>query len=178
MIWTVPGTAAFGFLILFEYRKCRSTEKIKTRNNPWFLVGTVLLLTAFAGMSVTLTASPGLQRTGGITVLGTGLILYILVLTGGPKKEGYVRDDASSGTVSRRGIYGKIRHPGVWCFLICSLGFGTIYPDGMGSALWLALMNLLYTWIQDRWFFPVYLQGYEKYKEEVPYLFPKRKKDR
>ena len=92
MIWTVPGTAAFGFLILFEYRKCRSTEKIKTRNNPWFLVGTVLLLTAFAGMAVTLTASPGLQRTGGITVLGTGLILYILVLTGGPKKEGYVRE--------------------------------------------------------------------------------------
>lgn len=178
MIWTVLGTAAFGFLILFEYQKCRSTRKMKTRKNPWFLVGTVLLLTGFAGMAVTLTASSGLQMISGAAILGIGLILYILVLTGGPKKEGYVQDDAAAGIVSRNGIYGMIRHPGVWCFLLCSLGFGMMYPDGMGSAVWLALMNLFYTFLQDKWFFPVYLQGYEKYKEEVPYLFPKRKTER
>ena len=177
MIWTALGTFAFGLLVLFEVQKCRSAEKKTKRKNPWFLLGTGLLLIDFAGMACTLPAASGLQMTGGAAVLGTGLILYILVLTGGPKKEGYVQDDAAAGKVSRSGIYGKIRHPGVWCFLICSLGFGTIYPDGMGSALWLALMNLLYTWMQDKWFFPVYLQGYEKYKEEVPYLFPKRKKD-
>ena len=178
MIWTALGMFSFGLLILFEYQKCLSAEKKTKRKNPWFLLGTGLLLIDFAGMACTLPAASGLQMTGGAAVLGTGLILYILVLTGGPKKKGYVRDDASADIVSRRGIYGKIRHPGVWCFLLCSLGFGIIYPDGMGSGLWLALMNILYTWLQDRCFFPVYLKEYEEYKKEVPYLFPKRKTDR
>ena len=54
MIWTALGTFAFGLLVLFEVQKCRSAEKKTKRKNPWFLLGTGLLLIDFAGMACTL----------------------------------------------------------------------------------------------------------------------------
>ena len=51
MIWTALGTFVFGLLVLFEVQKCRSAEKKTKRKNPWFLLGTGLLLIDFAGMA-------------------------------------------------------------------------------------------------------------------------------
>ena len=171
MIELITGTGAFGLFVLYEYQKCRNIRQNKTGSNPWFLLGMMALLAAFAAEAVKDQISGGIILAAGIAVLAAGLVFYGAVLDIARGKQGYTKDLMGT-TVSRKGLYGHMRHPGVWSFLLCSLGFGMIFPDGMRLALWFAFLNLIYTWLQDRYFFPVYLEGYDEYKKEVPYLFP------
>lgn len=76
--------------------------------------------------------------------------------------------------VCRRGIYGLCRHPGFWSFSgIClSLALAVNTPSawiGMGI---LAVMNLIYIMIQDKWIFIREFSDYVEYQKEVPFLLP------
>lgn len=173
MTWIMTGTAAFFILVIFEVQKCRNALKNRTAFNPWFVLGTMLLLLSFVGMAMDNPASGGVRFISGILITASGVLSYVIVLTAGLKKRGYLEDEQNA-SVSRKGIYGRLRHPGVWSFLLCGVGFGMVFTGTIGKALWLVLLNLIYTWLQDRYFFPVYLKGYEEYKREVPYLIPKR----
>ncbi len=170
----ITGTVAFGLLILFEYQKCRNIRQNKTGRNPWFLLGMLLLLAAFLMEALKDEAVQGIRLAAGILVLAAGLIFYGAVLGIAVGKQGYTKDLMGT-TVSRKGMYSRMRHPGVWSFLLCAMGFGMIFPEGIGLALCFAFLNFIYTWLQDRFFFPVYLEGYDAYKKEVPYLFPRLK---
>lgn len=172
MIALLTGTAAFGLLVLFEYQKCRNVRQNICQANPWFLLGTGLLLGAFLMEALGSEVEGGVRLAAGVIVLVVGLVIYgsVLGIAVGPKQQGYTKD--LTGTkVSRKGLYRHMRHPGVWSFLLCALGFGMIFSEGMGPALWFAFLNFIYTWLQDRYFFPVYLAGYDEYKKEVPFLF-------
>ena len=170
----LTGIGAFGILVLFEYQKCRNVRQNKKGRNPWFLLGMLLLIGAFVMEAVKDEASQGIRLAAGIGILAAGLSFYAAVLGIAVGKQGYT-EDLMGTTVSRKGMYGHVRHPGVWSFLVCALGYGMIFPEGMGLALGFAFLNLIYTWLQDRFFFPVYLDEYEEYKKEVPYLFPRLK---
>ncbi|MCI7812948.1 MAG: hypothetical protein SO016_01550 [Lachnospiraceae bacterium] len=172
MIWVLTGTGAFGFLFLFEYHKCLSVRKERRDKNPWFWVGTILLLCSFAMMGVQSGHSSGISFWAGLLVLAAGIVFYGAVLSVADN-QGYTQDQMKI-PVSRRGMYGWMRHPGVWSFLVCVLGYGMMFPRAIGGAMWFAFLNFIYTWFQDRYFFPVYLEGYEQYRKEVPYLFPKK----
>ena len=172
MIWVLTGTAAFVILIIFEVQKCRNALKNRTAFNPWFVLGTLMLLLSFVGIAMDSHAAGGARLVSGIVIMTAGVLSYIIVLTAGLKKRGYLEDEKNA-SVSRKGLYGRLRHPGVWSFLLCGVGFGMVFIGTTGKALWLVLLNLIYTWLQDRYFFPVYLKGYEEYKRDVPYLFPK-----
>ena len=170
----ITGTAAFGMLVFYDYQKCRNVRQNRTAGNPWFILGMAVLLGSFAAEAAGDQMARGVQLVCGIGVLAAGIVFYGAVLGVASGKQGYTKDLMGT-TVSRKGLYGRMRHPGVWSFLLCALGFGMVFPEGMGFGLWFAFLNLIYTWLQDRYFFPVYLEGYEEYKKEVPYLFPRRK---
>ena len=172
MIWVLTGTAAFVILIIFEVQKCRNALKNRTAFNPWFVLGTLMLLLSFVGIAMDNQAAGGARLVSGVVIMTAGVLSYIIVLIAGLKKRGYLEDEKNA-SVSRKGLYGRLRHPGVWSFLLCGVGFGMVFIGTTGKALWLVLLNLIYTWLQDRYFFPVYLKGYEEYKRDVPYLFPK-----
>lgn len=166
----LTGTLAFAFLVLFEIRKCDSLRKGEKRRNPWFITGTAILILSFI-LATNGSRADNLQFAAGITVLILGLIMYAVVLSVVSDGKVY-SEDTSAEKTCRKGIYGYIRHPGVWSFLICAAGFAVAFPQGTKTAIWCTLLNLGYTWLQDKFFFPVYLEGYEEYKREIPFLFP------
>lgn len=174
MIWILTGTGAFGLLVLFEIQKCVCLRRKKKDKNPWFLLGMFFLLLSFWMAGQEGAAAAGWKLWLGIVLLTLGLLFYARVL-GVAAEKNYICD-GDRQPVSRSGLYGCMRHPGVWSFLLCSLGYAMIYPCCWKMALWFAFLNLLYTWLQDRFFFPVYLEGYEEYRKEVPYLLPFTKK--
>lgn len=176
MIWVGVGTVAFGLMVLFEIRKCHSLQKGKERKNPWFTIGVFLLILAFVMGAIQFGLATGGRLAIGAVILIIGLVFYKKVLAVATEEDGQgYREDRMKTPVSRTGIYNVIRHPGVWSFLLCAIGYGYMVPDGLIMALWFAVLNGGYTWLQDRYYFPIYLEGYEIYREEVPYLFPKRK---
>lgn len=172
----ILGTASFGLLVLFEYQKCRNTRQNIAASNPWFILGCLVLAASLVLRALRGPLASGMQAAAGTVVLVSGLVFYARVLgvALGPKQQGYLRDGSDS-EVSRRGLYGIIRHPGVWSFLVCGAGYGLLVPDGMIMAMWFTVLNLGYTVLQDRYFFPVYLKGYEEYKKEVPFFIPRRR---
>lgn len=177
MIWALTGAAAFGFFVLFEYQKCRSLRRGRAGKNFWLLPGLLLLLLSCVMAGRKAGPAGGWRFWAGLAVLSAGLLFYGKVL-GVADAAHYARDDQPR-PVSREGLYGRMRHPGVWSFLLCAAGYGLMFSGVWRLALWLAFLNLIYTWLQDRFFFPVYLSGYEAYRREVPYLWPfKRPKNR
>ena len=171
MTGLLTGTLAFVFLVLFEIRKCDSLRKGKKRRNPWFITGTALLVLSFI-LAAHGSRAQNVQFVAGIFILVMGLVLYAIVLSVVSDGKVYSEDDSAEKTC-RKGLYGYVRHPGVWSFLLCAAGFAVAFPQGAKTAFWCALLNLGYTWLQDRFFFPVYLEGYEEYKREIPFLFPR-----
>lgn len=177
--WTMIGTVAFALLILFEVRKCQfvktSQEKVQHfAGNPWFVVGTGMLLFACVMLGTVSGYTVGIRFWTGIAVLAAGLFAYGKVLAVA-EPEGYIRDGKKQ-PVNRKGCYSWMRHPGVWTFLICAVGYGLVFEKAMLPVLWFAFLNGIYTWLQDRYFFPVYLEGYGEYQKEVPFLFPRKNK--
>ena len=175
MMWIFTGTLAFVMLILFEIQKCRNILKKRKRINPWFVFGTFVLLLSFVGIAVQSNVATGIRFVLGILLIFVGLFSYIIVLTAGIDPNNYILDVESS-SVNRSGLYGRLRHPGVWSFLLFGVGFGMIFVGTLLMALCMVLMNYIYTWLQDRFFFSIYLQGYEEYKREVPFLIPRKRK--
>lgn len=175
MFWVLVGTGAFGLLVLFEYWKCRSIRRGTTGKNGWFLAGTLLLLLSCGVMAGESDRSRGVRLLAGVIVLLVGLVSYGVVLSVVPDAGEYTQD-SKKRPVCRKGLYGWMRHPGVWSFLMCGIGYGMIFPEAMVPAMWFSFLNLAYTWVQDRFFFPVYLDGYEEYRREVPFLFPRKSK--
>ena len=171
MLWMLTGTGAFGLLFLFEYQKCRHVKRKQDGKNPWFFLGTLLLILSCVALGRESTCAGGIRLAAGVLILLAGIVFYIVVLSV-PVDAGEYTGDTGKSPVCRSGLYGRVRHPGVWSFLVCGIGYGMIFPDAVLPAVWFTFLNLIYTWFQDRYFFPVYLEGYEQYRKEVPYLFP------
>lgn len=173
----IMSAAAFGLLVLFEIQKCKNVCNGRECFNPWFYIGTLLLLLSFAAKSVLTTPSSGPAFWAGLLVLAIGILFYLNVLGIGlgADQQGYTKDNMDT-QVSRRGLYGYMRHPGVWSFLVCASGWAMMFPQGWKLALLDFVLNLVYVIMQDRLFFPVYLSGYDKYRVEVAFLLPIRRK--
>lgn len=74
--------------------------------------------------------------------------------------------------VDDAGLYALCRHPGVLFFtgLYICLHFGLSLPLA-DSIVYIAL-NIILAFLEDRIFFPKFLNGYEEYKKAVPFLIP------
>jgi hypothetical protein len=76
--------------------------------------------------------------------------------------------------VCSKGVYALCRHPGGWCFLFLYLFLWLYAPSVqmLTAAIVFPGLNFLYIWVQDCYLFPKYIEGYDSYKQLVPFLFP------
>ena len=74
------------------------------------------------------------------------------------------------------GTYALCRHPGVlwYAFFAVGLVLASSHHWAIYAApVWIS-MNILFAWIQDRYYFPQLFPGYSDYKTTTPFLIPTR----
>ncbi len=109
------------------------------------------------------------------STLGGGLLIYSLAVEI-PFQRTYLAPDAPSQLVTT-GTYALTRHPGVlWLgLLLCGLLLvSRSRPLLIATPLWLAI-DVLYVWLQDRFFFPRQFPDYGRYQRQTPMLWPNRR---
>lgn len=169
MIWLFPGILSFAFFLLFDIKKASG----KRYAPALFFVGVLLL----AGSTIGLLAQAfELRETwriicGVIAVIWFFALLYVL-FAALPAKEVYSGADRLQACSS--GVYGLCRHPGGWCFLFLYWFLWLYAPSRqlLYAAIVFPAINFLYIWVQDCYLFPKYIEGYDSYKQTVPFLFP------
>lgn len=175
MIAWFAGGAAFICLLLFEILKCRSAVRQKPCFNPWFYIGSGLLILSFVLFVLHKERSGWGVFIPGLILLLVSVLLYIKVLTVVDQDHIYTENKLILPVVST-GPYGVIRHPGLWCFIAMGAGIGLMVPGAIPGAVFLSVGNTIYILLQDRYFFPVYLEGYDDYRRQVPFCIPRFKK--
>lgn len=164
--------------IIFEKIKVACYQNKITRSNPFFTVGSLALVGCWIYMGFrywndgNLWIIPyGVRVILGIVavIVAMGLYVYILVFA---LPKGTYDDDQVQSTLATEGIYGMCRHPGFYGFTMVALAITLLIGDVAAFAILLAhsALNLLYIYLQDKYYFPVYLEGYEEYKRQVPFL--------
>jgi len=84
---------------------------------------------------------------------------------------------ASTGVGDRlvkTGTYALVRHPGVLWFALFLISLILVSRARLllvAAPAWL-FMDVLYVWIQERFYFGKMFPGYEQYKRETPMLIP------
>jgi protein-S-isoprenylcysteine O-methyltransferase Ste14 len=102
------------------------------------------------------------------------LLVYSLFLEI-PFRQTYVADGVGDRLV-KTGTYALVRHPGVlWfaLFLASLILVSRSRPLLVAAPVWF-FMDVLYVWIQERFYFTRMFPGYEQYKQETPMLVPNR----
>ncbi|MDD4766129.1 MAG: hypothetical protein PHF87_00900 [Desulfotomaculaceae bacterium] len=174
MVFILTGCLAFIFFYIFDLNKVRFHKK---GLNISFAAGLLLLAASTAGIL--------LGDYGGFSVftylkvffgaLSIGALLMLLYTLFAALPFSLTYQEAGRGkTVVDSGMYALCRHPGViWFFLFYLflwLASGKIMMM-WGGIIW-TIMDIIYVYVQDRWFFPAALNGYDQYKKEVPFLIP------
>lgn len=106
-----------------------------------------------------------------VGVLGFCVLIYVLFFSL-PAQTTYT---CCETPVVQTGAYGLCRHPGVWCYGICLLGFwlaGRTLALGLAFLLWTAA-DIVWVFFQDKVVFPRTLTGYAQYQLAVPFLWPR-----
>lgn len=169
---------AFTCLVVFELRKAGILKGI-TEKNPWFILGCVILgvlwieIIVFSFSFSEYMGISYISRTiVGAVLLIVTIVWYIYLLKGALPSEDIYSRDIKYRSTSYKGAYGRCRHPGFYAFILMSLSLSLICGSqtALMTALVTSIFNVIYIWLQDRVFFPIYLIGYDEYKGKVPFL--------
>ena len=89
-----------------------------------------------------------------------------------PFSRTYVK--GAGGDVVDTGLYALCRHPGVLFFFGLYLWVWLLSGrDAMLiCAVVLSACDVLHVWVQDRYYFPKTIRGYDGYRRRVPFLIP------
>ncbi len=93
-----------------------------------------------------------------------------------PFNQTYVEKGVGNRLVTT-GTYALSRHPGVLWYALVLIGLILISRRMLvliAAPVWLSL-DILYVWLQDRFFFPRMFPGYDRYQMETPMLLPNRR---
>ncbi|MBQ0059530.1 MAG: hypothetical protein KBS83_06200 [Lachnospiraceae bacterium] len=165
------GTLAFVSLVLFEMVKCRNLNRKDQGSNPWFVLGVILLVGTYLSAVVLGQPAKGLRFIVSLIILALSVAAYIYLLLY-PVKGAHYTGESHGTYVCDKGPYGLVRHPGAWCYLLMAMAFGGMIEGTLVFSLYLCGLNLIYVLVQDKWFFPQYIKGYDLYKQTVPCLLP------
>lgn len=109
-----------------------------------------------------------------ISVIFFSLMIYSLFIEL-PFKKIYTQTNNEIKLIDT-GLYALCRHPGVILFFFLNIFLGL--ASGKVTFFWAAaiwtILNIVYVYIQDRWLFPIFIPGYEKYCQQVPFLIPNK----
>ncbi len=160
----ILGIVAFALFVLGDV----NDAYIKSRAlKPCFALGIVLLAAATA-------CRMDISRAKIVWfVLAAIFLSYLLKsLFGSFSNSEAYSDLPENREVSDTGLYALCRHPGVLFFsgLYICLHFGVCLP-WLDTLLYIGL-NFVLVILEDTVFFPRFLEGYEQYKENVPFLIP------
>lgn len=175
MQWILPGCLGFLLLYLFDYNKVHFIHKII---NQCFAAATLILI----GCTVALyrdaapwAISPRFLSTAffALAFLFGVMVVHALFLSL-PFEITYLYDGRQPGGVVTSGQYALCRHPGVIWFFLAYLALWLSRPSPALLAAWLiwSAMDVLHVWVQDVYFFPRTIAGYEEYKKHTPFLIP------
>ncbi len=107
-----------------------------------------------------------------LAALGMIYSLYVEI----PLRQTYVAQGVGD-TLVTTGTYALVRHPGVLWYALVLAGLILVSSRWLAlyaAPIWLA-MDVLYVWIQERFFFCRMFTGYEHYQQETPMLIPNRR---
>lgn len=171
----LPGITAFGLFIVFDLNKIKWR---KAQLNLLFPLGGLMLALSTLLCLMESAAEFRLSLFSALSLaaaLASMAALVYALFFALPFDDTYRQSGALS--VVCRGIYGMCRHPGFWPFLLLYvflwLGIGGKWL--LSAALLFPTCNLIYIIIQDRYIFPLYIEGYDGYKKAVPFLIPRRR---
>ena len=171
----LPGIVGFCLFIVFDLNKIRWQSPLL---NCFFALGGLLLILSTALCIVPELRDFSLSMLGAFSIVGlilSGIALVYALFFALPFEDTY-KESKSLPLVSG-GIYGLCRHPGFWPFLLVYVFLWLSF--GGRRLLWAMLIfplcNLIYIIIQDKYIFPLYIEGYESYKQSVPFLIPRRR---
>jgi protein-S-isoprenylcysteine O-methyltransferase Ste14 len=109
-----------------------------------------------------------------LLIISACLLLYSIFLEI-PFQQTYATNGVGDKLV-KTGTYALVRHPGVLWFGIFLLALIVISRSKLlliAAPLWF-LLDVLWVWIQERFYFSQMFPGYEQYKRETPMLIPTR----
>lgn len=172
MIWLVPGIVSFACFLLFDIEKAAG----KRYAPALFFAGVLLLAISTVELFLAHTfETREIWRTiCGVTAVIWFITLLYVLFGALPAKKVYSGDKRLQTCSS--GVYALCRHPSGWCFLFL-YWFLWLYAPSIQllyTAIVFPAINFLYIWVQDCYLFPKYIEGYDSYKQTVPFLFPTR----
>lgn len=171
------GLAAFGLLCLYDYAKM---QQIRKGIPALFFLAVFMLVFS----TVRLTDFSRIFSAGnewfrpiffGISVLFFAGMVYALFFAL-PFAKTYGTASEENAVVDT-GVYALCRHPGV-LFLILGYIFLWLAAGGtwlLMAAVTFSLCDIGHVYLQDRYFFPSTLKGYDRYQKNTPFLLPNRK---
>ncbi len=168
---------AIGFLVLYSF------DLLALRRIPYAkqivglaamgMIGYAHLMVSLRGPKLPLPAD--LAYVGWpLFVLGSLALFYSLFFEI-PFRATYLKEGVGEQLVTT-GTYALTRHPGVLWYallLVAQILISRSRWAVYAAPIWL-LMDVLWVWIQERFFFSRMFSGYESYKQETPMLIPNR----
>lgn len=169
----VLGCVAFIFFFMFDM------AKLKFKHNYagiLFLVG--VLMVSFATIRIFMQLN--WYYIGGLRALLFILLsafsfafMFYCLFFALPFENTYQKAGDTTQTISS-GVYALCRHPGVLGFMA---GYFFIYMATNSTTLFWAfavwsLFDILHVYVQDVYYFPKTLAGYDEYKTHTPFLIP------
>lgn len=116
-----------------------------------------------------------LSYLGWPLLLGSASLLAYSLFLEIPFRQTYAADGVGDKLV-KTGTYALVRHPGVLWFALGLLSLILVTRSRLlliATPIWL-FMDVLYVWIQERFYFNKMFPGYEQYQQETPMLIPTR----
>ena len=174
----IPGILGFAACCIFDLNKVYWRSK---HLNHLFILGSLLLVLSTL-WTVSQCSFSLLADTFGIAhviyLLGmilSGITLIYVLFFALPFESTYEKTETLP--VINSGIYALCRHPGFWPFLFFYLFMWLFLSNPLVgiAAIVYSICNLIYIFIQDHYIFPLYIQGYNEYKQTVPFLIPNQK---
>lgn len=144
-----------------------------------FPLGCAVLLGATAAAVVRAFAALGPPSGLRIVFLALALILFLLLVYALffaiPFAPAYTDLPDVPRKVTRTGLYGLCRHPGVWFLALVYLFLSLAAPTApmIVFSVVMSALNLGYAAFQDVWTFPRMFSDYADYRLHVPFLVPR-----
>lgn len=169
------GIAGFGIIHLFDLV---AIYRIRYLKPVMWITGIGLLVIAAYGIAV---SADGIDLPVWLTGAGYGLMLASTAVLAWalfaslPFRQTYLDTGIGQDLVTT-GMYGLVRHPGIYPYAGLMLSLVMIFPstDMLAAAgIWLGT-DLVLIWVQDKYLFPRMFAGYRQYQADTPMLVPSR----
>ena len=174
MIYLLLGSCSFLFFIFYDLNDIKLYNRFF---KSFFAIGSFTLI--FSTVMIVQSNSPMFLFTnlGRIFFAISALLsLFLLIYTlffALPWKKTYL-ELAKNDKVVNKGFYALCRHPGVLWFI--AFYFSLWLFSGVQllffAAILFSILNIIYIYIQEKYFFPHLFTDYTLYQKNTPFLFP------